>query len=98
MSDFSCQPQNLKLFPQTPQNTKRTEFKDSFNKDQSRKQEHWLVQEDGMHNETGGDMKGFYLSKLIAIYVRIHRFCAIVIWHASNRPIVTDMLVVVGDG
>lgn len=36
VSDFSYQPQNLKLFPQTPQNTKRTEFKDSFNKDQSR--------------------------------------------------------------
>lgn len=35
VSDFRFQ---LKLFPQS---TKRIEFKDCFNKDQSRKQEHW---------------------------------------------------------
>lgn len=102
MSDFSYQPQKLKLFPQTPQNTKRTEFKDSLDSSIKIRIEN---RNTGKDRKTGlitkqrqEDMKGFYLNKLIAIYVRIHGFCAIVIWHASHRQIVTDRLVVVGDG
>lgn len=89
VSDFSYQPQKLKLFPQSPQNTKRTEFKDILdrsikfrvgNRNTGSDRKMGLITKQSQE-----DMKGFYLNKLIAIYVRVYRFFAILIWHAFHR-------------